>query len=92
MVVTFRPRTTSERRTSVAVVLSSCMLTTDPPGNGGKLDAARSNLGAGGLASIAGPDLCFFTIGVKMQNDKTLETKLKLKRTVLTDSEKEEIC
>lgn len=58
LLVTFRPRTTSERR--ISGVVSPCILTTDP-GKGGKLEAARSNFGEGGsLAFITGTGLCKF--------------------------------
>lgn len=49
LVGTFNPRTTSERRTSMAV--SPWVLTTEP-GRGGKLDVARSNFGVGSFISI----------------------------------------
>lgn len=45
LLVTFRPRTTSERR--ISGVVSPRLLNTDP-GKGGKLEAARSNFGGGG--------------------------------------------
>ena len=56
LLVTFMPRTTSERR--ISGVVSPRVLTTDP-GKGGKLEAARSNFGGGGtLASIKGIGRC----------------------------------
>lgn len=55
LLVTFRPRTTSERRISGTV--SPGVVTTDP-GKGGKLEAAKSNFGgAGALVSIKGTGL-----------------------------------
>lgn len=58
LLVTFRPRTTSERR--ISGVVSPCILITEP-GKGGKLEASRSNLGEGGsLAFIKGTGLCKF--------------------------------
>lgn len=58
LLVAFMPRTTSERRISIAG--SPCTLTT-APGRGGKFEAARSNFGDSGSAGlIKGAGLCGF--------------------------------
>lgn len=67
LLVTFIPRTISERR--ISVVVSPFTLTTDP-GKGGKLEVARSNLGAGGsLAFIVGTGLCRFYHSIMQMQD-----------------------
>lgn len=67
LLITFRPRTTSERRISGAV--SPRVLTTDP-GKGGKLEAARSNFGGGGtFASIKGTGRCNFYFSKSQTSD-----------------------
>ena len=54
--VALRPRTTSDRR--VSGTDSSWVQVTTHPGNGGKLEEARSNFGGGTFTSIKGLGLC----------------------------------
>lgn len=72
LLVTLRPRTTSERR--VSGIVSSCTLTTHP-GKGGKLEAARSNFGRGGtLASIRWTGLCNLYFSKSQTNEIIMST------------------